>query len=466
MKKIAIIQFPGLNSEYETKRAVDDAGMQGVIFRWNDDPMKLPAFDGYIIPGGFSYEDRGRAGLIASLDPVMDMIREEVAKGKPLLGICNGAQILVETCLIPGSGKLDLCLANNKRVKNGEVVGTGFINIDVNLRISALPSRCAFTLGFKEEDYKNGKIYFAPIAHGEGRFTSVNLGVPSELEKNDQIVFKYCDAHGVVEDDYPNNPNGALKNAAAICNIAGNIMAIMPHPERAFTAPIPEIFTSMRIYLENYFDKGKAMVPATVRHARSDYSISTLPLYSAPAHSFELGVSLIITDNTAETFTNTLNQMGFEVDVRRYLHFTVEHNHAADPRRLALDLIESGELLNTHKEIADVRIGNDIMRYHPNSQSLEPVEVRIHPAIYRFYTKDHEDFFGRSKTDKILHHLSMPGFKSVTQGILWEVAVTDSTIPESCEDEINEILKTNIFANPNSQILFKYEMKSISHSAQ
>ena len=154
MKRIAILQFPGLNSEYETKRAVDDAGMEGVIFRWNantaktedGDELSLKDFDGYIIPGGFSYEDRGRAGLITSLDPVMDVIREEVAKGKPLLGICNGAQAVVETCLVPGSGNLELCLANNKRVQDGEIVGTGFLNVDKTLKLTAAPGRCARSL--------------------------------------------------------------------------------------------------------------------------------------------------------------------------------------------------------------------------------------------------------------------------------------------------------------------------------
>ena len=178
MKRIAILQFPGLNSEYETKRAVDDAGMEGVIFRWNantaktedGDELSLKDFDGYIIPGGFSYEDRGRAGLITSLDPVMDVIREEVAKGKPLLGICNGAQAVVETCLVPGSGNLELCLANNKRVQDGEIVGTGFLNVDKTLKLTAAPGRCAFNIGIEKDS-----LHAAPIAHGEGRFTTTNI---------------------------------------------------------------------------------------------------------------------------------------------------------------------------------------------------------------------------------------------------------------------------------------------------
>ena len=100
--KIAIIQFPGSNCERESALAIKRAGMEPVEFLWNEPVEKLHECDGYFIIGGFSYEDRSRAGIIASLDPVMKIISEESEKGKPVLGICNGAQILVETGLVPG----------------------------------------------------------------------------------------------------------------------------------------------------------------------------------------------------------------------------------------------------------------------------------------------------------------------------------------------------------------------------
>lgn len=462
MKRIAIIQFPGLNSEYETVRAVNDAGMEGVLFRWNESPVELAKFDGFIIPGGFAYEDRGRAGLIASLDPIMDIVRSEVAKGKPLLGICNGAQVVVETCMVPGNGKLELCLANNKRIKDGEIVGTGFINMDVVLKSTARPGRCAFNIGIE-----TGSMHHAPIAHGEGRFTTTNLQILREIEANDQIVFKYCDEQGNIEDNYPVNPNGAFKNAAAICNSAGNVMAIMPHPERAFNAPIPEIFTSMRIYLEEYFDKGKAMMPThEAKPTIAKHLLVTLPSFEHKNAYFEIFVDLKITDNTAETFTNTLNLMGFEVEVRRQTHYTVSF----DQRSLtsvekiletAKILIKSGELLNTNKEAASVRIGEKHFKYSPDSESFEEY-VHAQYDGSQFYVRDREDFFGQSKTEKILKNLKVPGFKFVIQGTLWAVELVDTTVSGNVNDKsdkekyLDKILGTNIFANPHSQDLTQY----------
>lgn len=468
MKRIAILQFPGLNSEYETKRAVDDAGMEGVLFRWNQDPTELRQFDGFIVPGGFSYEDRGRAGLIASLDPIMDTIRNEVGKGKPLLGICNGAQVVVETCMVPGSGKLELCLANNKRIQDGEIVGTGFINVEKNLKATAQPGRCAFNIGIEKDS-----LHSAPIAHGEGRFTTKNLDFITELENNDQIIFKYCDASGEVVDNYPINPNGAFKNAAAICNEAGNVMAIMPHPERAHTAPIPEIFSSMRVYLEEYYDKGKAMVPATSASQKSEYKLDSLDSFSARpelSHNtyFEILVDLIITDNTAETFANTLNHMGLEVEIRRQTHYSVFYEGDIDVKFLAMHLIKSGELLNTNKEIATLKIDNICYRYSPDSEKLTECQPDLQDAqTFKLYVKDREDFFGQNKTEKIKHHLatnehesiskgSLAGFGFVVQGVLWTVTYTDATIPESLGKNMDKVLQTNIFANPHSQDLLQY----------
>src|SRR5579872_7303913 len=102
MKSIAIIQFPGSNCERETMLAVRRAGMTPVEFLWNESPLKLREMHGYIIVGGFSYEDRSRAGIIAALDPIMQELAAQSELGKPILGICNGAQVLVETGLVPG----------------------------------------------------------------------------------------------------------------------------------------------------------------------------------------------------------------------------------------------------------------------------------------------------------------------------------------------------------------------------
>ncbi len=124
---IAIIQFPGSNTERETLMACHRAGLNPVEFLWNEAPEKLSKFDGFVIVGGFSYEDRSRSGIIASLDPIMKQVRIEADFGKPVLGICNGAQILVESGLVPGlkDHRLGIAMTDNKRIKDGGVIGVG-----------------------------------------------------------------------------------------------------------------------------------------------------------------------------------------------------------------------------------------------------------------------------------------------------------------------------------------------------
>ena len=152
--KIAIVQFPGTNCESESIRAVRLAGMEAKEFLWNEDPEKLKEFDGYFIIGGFSYEDRSRAGIISALDPLMPYIQAESEKGKPVLGICNGAQVLVETGLVPGliDNTVGMALAVNKRVQNGKILGTGFYNTWTNVQLATPSGSCAFTKNLKEDD--------------------------------------------------------------------------------------------------------------------------------------------------------------------------------------------------------------------------------------------------------------------------------------------------------------------------
>ena len=139
--KIAIIQFPGSNTERETFMACRRVGLNPIEFLWNELAEKLTDFDGYVIIGGFAYEDRSRSGVIASLDPIMKQIKLEAEKGKPVLGICNGAQILVESGLVPGlnNHRLGMALTDNKRVKGGHVVGVGYYNTWANLQMTVPP---------------------------------------------------------------------------------------------------------------------------------------------------------------------------------------------------------------------------------------------------------------------------------------------------------------------------------------
>jgi phosphoribosylformylglycinamidine synthase subunit PurQ / glutaminase len=215
---IAVVYFPGNNCEEETLKAVLSAGMDGKVVRWNQ-RTGIENYDGYIIPGGWAYEDRIRAGVITAKDPVFDIIKKESDNGKLVLGICNGAQ--VEMALAP----------NKNQFISGYYCTWVFVKAEQN------KGNCVFS-GLIEKD----TVIPVPIAHGEGRFATKDKELLQKLIKNNQIIFRYSAKDGKIEDKFPTNPNGALYNIAAVCNKKGNVMAMMPHPERAsFIRQLPDI---------------------------------------------------------------------------------------------------------------------------------------------------------------------------------------------------------------------------------
>lgn len=264
--KIAVIQFPGTNCEYETLVAAKSAAVDGEIFRWNRPAQELCDFDGYVIPGGFSYQDRLRAGAIASKEPVMETLREEAETGKPIVGICNGFQILVESGLLPGVGGVDAALAQNVMVSKNQIVRRGFYCAWTTLRHDASRNRCAGTFLIEK-----GELLPIPLAHAEGNLVTADENLIDRLNEENQVVFRYCDEEGNSTPDYPVNINGSVQNIAGICNPEGNVLGMMPHPERSnfawqlpahdpakkgglgdLDAPGPgrRIFESMKRYIE------------------------------------------------------------------------------------------------------------------------------------------------------------------------------------------------------------------------
>lgn len=415
--KIAIVQFPGSNCERETILAVKRAGMEPVEFLWNEPSEKLREMDGYIIVGGFSYEDRSRAGIIAALDPVMLEIKAQSEKGKPVLGICNGAQILVETGLVPGleNNKTAMVLTENKRVANGKILGTGYYNAWVHLRLSKQYQRNAFTRHLKPDD-----TLYVPIAHGEGRFV-MSDALLQEIEQQGLNVLQYCNAQGEVIDSFPVNPNGSLRNIAAISNKAGNVMAMMPHPERTVNGDA--LFSSMR----DYIAEGRVeSVPPLSYYPRR----SATPAYVKGEGNQECVIDLVITDNHALTVQNTLRQLGFPVTVKRYTHWEV----ACDSPAMLEKVKKSGVLFNERKEV-----------------ELAPKDVKTTGSL-TFLVRPKEDLLGQQKQQLLKDHFEIQGVSSIQHGILWSFTCQSATL----SDLINQILHTNIIFNPYAHDYYQY----------
>ena len=228
---IAVLQFPGSNCESETARALREVGLQAEIFRWNRPPEQIDAFAAYIVPGGFSYEDRIRAGVVAAKEPLMEALAEQAEQGKPILGICNGAQVLLESGLLPGlkPGRVEMALAHNYMTRDKHVIRRGHHCGWVNLRCDMEPTRTPFT-----HNMTRGETLPITVSHGEGRFISNDPDVIKALEEQNLVLWRYCDENGDLQSDFPVNPNGSYSNIAGICNPQGNVVALMPHPERSF----------------------------------------------------------------------------------------------------------------------------------------------------------------------------------------------------------------------------------------
>lgn len=410
-QNIAIIQFPGSNTERETFMACHRVGLNPIEFLWNELTESLSAFHGYIIVGGFSYEDRSRAGIIAALDPIMSQIKIEADNGKPVLGICNGAQILVESGLVPGlnNNRLGVALTDNKRVKGDLVVGVGYYNTWANLKMSASPNRCAFTRHLKKGDLIN-----IPLAHGEGRFI-VPEKLLDKMISNEQTVYRYSDNNGSIIDEFPINPNGSMYNIAAICNPAGNVMAMMPHPER--TENGDAIFSSMKDYIES----DCPVTDNKLLYELPDYEINQ---YEPRSNSIRWVIDMIITDNEAESVKNALNQLGHDVSIKRQTHWEIsldkKHDKAIEQIKL------SGELYNSNKEFIS--------------------EINSNKNTASLLIRQKEDMHGRVKFESLSKRFEIKELIELKRGIIWNVSVNGGNF----KSVMNDILNTNILFNPLS----------------
>ena len=205
--KVAIITFPGSNCDYDLYKCVQLVG-GSPDFVWHRE-VELGNVDAVMLPGGFSYGDYLRAGAIATMSPVMDSVKAFAAAGGPVVGICNGFQMLCEAGLLPGA-----------LLRNDSLL---FVSQDVLLRVES--DSTVFTRG-----YEVGQVLRMPIAHAEGNYHA-DPETLDRLESEGRVLFRYVDASGKATADA--NPNGSARSIAGIVNENGNVMGMMPHPERA-----------------------------------------------------------------------------------------------------------------------------------------------------------------------------------------------------------------------------------------
>ena len=206
--KAAVIRFPGSNCDQDCFHALNDVFGVETHYVWHKE-TSLEAFDLIVLPGGFSYGDYLRCGAIARYSPVMKSLVEQAEKGKHVMGICNGFQILCEAHLLPGA------LVRNRSLH--------FICEHVKVRVESVAS--SFT-----NAALTGQSLNIPIAHGEGNYTA-DEGTLHALNRKKQILLRYVDDNGAITDAA--NPNGSAENIAGIRNERGNVFGLMPHPERA-----------------------------------------------------------------------------------------------------------------------------------------------------------------------------------------------------------------------------------------
>lgn len=211
--KASVIVFPGSNCDRDVKVAIERITGSAVTMVWHGDAT-VPASDLIVLPGGFSYGDYLRCGAMAAHSPIMRDVVAKAKAGTPVLGICNGFQILCESGLLPG------VLMRNKSLK--------FICRDVHLRVDNEQT-------FFTQAYRKGQIIAVPIAHAEGNYFA-DSDTLDRLEGDNRVVFRYSDADGKVSPE--TSPNGAQRNIAGICSADGRVLGMMPHPERLYESAL------------------------------------------------------------------------------------------------------------------------------------------------------------------------------------------------------------------------------------
>lgn len=435
---VAVLLFPGTNCEHETVRALRRVGMQADIVRWNEEPQVLDRYDGYVLPGGFSYEDRGRSGLVASFDSMMDAIADQARTGKVVIGICNGCQMLVDKGLVPGEERL--AMGWNVRMKEGKVQGRW---------VSRTPY---MKMGGKmKEEFGKEVVMQAPVSHGEGRFASLDEEVFDELEKNGQIVLQYCDGEGQVTEEYPTTPNGSPKAIAGICNPEGNVVAFMPHPERVYPREGYEhsdaVFEWMKMKIEQQKQTNVNGAEGFTIGGGEPFEVS---FDEKPKVDLEILTELLITDNESWTIEHLAKELAPGVRLMKQVWWGIESQESKDEslESLAVEVLKTGELANLNKEKARVVIGGEQLVYDKSSKTLLG-DVGTEKELSRILVIERDDTIGKTKTALFAeHHLDL-GVSGIQRGVLWTIGGVD-------KEKVMDLIGVGVFHNPASMVIMRH----------
>jgi len=411
--KAVVIAFPGNNCENETRRACIRNGFEAKILRWNEiEKFEKSAPDLIVLPGGFSFEDRGRSGAIASREPIFDVIRSFAKQGKIILGVCNGAQMVVESGLIPvGENPAPFALAKNvRRDESGHVLGTGFYNEWI--WCTPENKETAFTKFLKKDVLK------LPIAHGEGRFCSRDDAANESLKSGECVAFRYCDENGTVSAKFPTTPNGSMFASTAITNQAGTIMAIMPHPERYFEiSDGDEILQSIKIWIE------KGCSPREVEIGDfTKMEVPEIKEFKKLDDAIYFEKKLIITDNENFSIQSAANKIaGGAVKTEKSILFEITGDDLSSDK-----IADSGLVFNSSKEFC--------------------VDVPAQSGENKYAVSELDDDEAKNLGEKLSELLG----KKVSVKIfkIWDFAGTEKSIVE-------KVLQNRLLANPNSAEIFK-----------
>lgn len=420
---IAIPSFPGSNGEVDNVRVLKRCGFDCFVFRWNDSRENLRDVDGYFFGAGFSYEDRGRSGMVAARDPFFQFMHEEAERGKVIVGNCNGAQVLVESGLIPLGNGLKMCLARNAVRGDGSWKSPGFLSEWVWITPACKPDRCATSNWSGTTCGELCRTMHIPIAHEEGRFVTRDPDLIAALEENDQVAFRYCDAQGRVSPDVPITPNGSTGAIAGICNPAGNVVALMPHPER--TPNGDPYFLSIRKWIEAGKAKGQKGKKTNGQKITVGSPLSVPKRDPMPV---EMYIDTIITNNEERTVEQAARRMEPSLRLKQFRFVGLKRDRTKD-------LLTRLSFFNPHKEIAYVRLGSEWRKWNTDKKVLEQVS---HPVLkgIPLLRRDEPDTAGKALDD------------GAETGVCYDCREVDEgrlLRPEVCE----------VFCNPHASTLEK-----------